>query len=674
MISAPPDQNPLHAADACFRRGDDQGAIGILLRALPNAASALRLREWAIAERRLDIAVQALQALAHGSSVEAEVGRAIELQLRQQADAALLILQNILRTHPNLATAHHHAGRALQNLGRGDEARRALQHALRLQPDYAEAWYSLAHIERASGRLDEAVIAYHAALRLMPGLRVALLNLGITLSALEQADAALAPFEQLLQLDPEHVDAWINKGLCLHILGRMQDSQQAYERALQAAPGHPLAHFYLGCLLNEQMATAPARKHLEAAVAGNPDDADALTELAGLLEQTNDLETAAIHIERGLARSPQHPGLNLEASRLARRQGRLTEADERLARIAVETLPSRLAQQYWFEYGQLQDRAGNFSAAMTAFERGNQLAAQSPRRRQIDRAAFPRHCDAIAQWLAQGAAGAQAQISDPPAALGFWPAFLVGFPRSGTTLLDTMLDAHPQVSSIEERATIEVAVDALGAYPQFMSMLNPESLARAQDHYRAATAAYLAEGFAGLVLDKLPLRMLRVPLIRRLFPAAPIIFAVRHPCDVVLSNFMQQYAPNEAFVHFDTLADSARMYDRIMRLWRQMLEQLSIDAHWVRYESLVADPEAELTAVCAALDLDVRAEMLDSAQRLKGRSRIQTNSYQQVAEPIYRRAAGRWRNYLPWLEPVLPLLRPHIECLGYDELDVEQTP
>ncbi len=650
-----------------MRAGNTDAAVALLRQSLSDPDCAVRLREWAVVERRLDLVPMALQALTHAHPAEARVSMAVDQQLRNQPQAALATLQDVLRLHSDLATAHHHLGRALQNLGRSEEAASAVRRALQLQPDYAEAWYSLAHIERALGNLPIAVEAYRSALQLMPNLRTALLNLGITLCALEQPDAALKPLEQLLSLDPELVDAWVNRGLCLHILGHMNASQQAYERALQLAPDHALAHFYLGCLLNEQMATAPARTHLEAALTHSPGDPDVLTELVGLLEQTNDLDSAAFRVREGLAQAPKHPGLNLEAARLARRQGRLEDARDGLLRVDADAMPARLAQQYWFERGQLHDRAKEFDQAMVAFERGNQLAAQSPRRRHIDRTAFPRHLEAIERWLAQGAIGARSAANDPIAHLGYRPAFLVGFPRSGTTLLDTMLDAHPDVTSIEERATVEVVVDALGNYPDLMTRLDAASIAAAQQGYRNSVQSFLPPEFAGLLLDKLPLRMLRIPFIRRLFPHAPILFAVRHPCDVVLSNVMQQYVPNDAFVHFDTIADAAHMYDRIMRVWRQMLDTLPITPHWVRYESLVADPETELAAACTALGLDARAEMLDPAQRLKGRERIQTNSYQQVAEPIYRRAAGRWRNYLPWLEPVLPVLQSHIEWLGYSD-------
>jgi len=306
---------------------------------------------------------------------------------------------------------------------------------------------------------------------------------------------------------------------------------------------------------------------------------------------------------------------------------------------------------------------------MDALQQGNALAALSPRRRAIDRAAFPRRIGQLAQWLERGAPGALPQPQDPPWPYPFRPAFLVGFPRSGTTLLDTMLDIHPQIASIEEQPTLEAVsdrlLDARGGYPDGLARLSPDALAEAHRAYREAVQPWLPDGFRGVLLDKLPLRLLRAPLILRLWPQAPILFALRHPCDVVLSNVMQQFRPNEAFVHFDTLEHAARIYDQVLRTWRHARETLPLRVHEVRYEALVQAPDVVLAQACAALGLDMRPEMLDSARRLQGRGRIQTNSYQQVAEPVYQRAAGRWQRYRRWFEPVLPLLAPHVEWLGY---------
>lgn len=259
-------------------------------------------------------------------------------------------------------------------------------------------------------------------------------------------------------------------------------------------------------------------------------------------------------------------------------------------------------------------------------------------------------------------------IPPAPEALPFRLAFLIGMPRSGTTLLDTMLDAHPEVASIEEKPTLEQLLGELPGAPNYWPRLGELDAPRRvalRARYLDAVAAHIPGGFSGLVLDKLPLRLLQLPLIRVLFPEARLLFALRHPCDVVLSNFMQQYVPNEAFIHFDTLAASAGTYDRVMQAWRAMVERWQLSPQTVRYEALVADPEAVLGATCAHLGLDLHPAMLDVQQRLAGRGRIQTNSYQQVAEPVYQRAAGRWQAYRPWFEPLLPTLQPHIDWLGY---------
>lgn len=661
----------LAEAEASFRAGAETAAVEVLLSHLSDHRCALRLREWAVAERRLELLPRVLERLAADAHPEAAVSAAISLQLKGDAAGALATLKLVLGAHPQLASAHHHAGRALHNLGRCAEALAALRLAVQLRPEYSEAWYSLAHALRAAGRMDESIAAYRTALQHLPAFRAGLLNLGITLCTIERADDALACFDRLLAIDPDSVEGWVNRGLCLHILGRNAEARDCHEQALRRAPDHPMAHFYLGCLLNEEMDSAAARTHLEAALRFAPDDPDVLTELAGLLEQLSELEPAARHVARGLALAPGHPGLTLESARLARRAGRTEEARASLLRLNAELLPARIAQQYWFERVLVHDRGGEFEPAMQALERAHALAANSPRLRRFDREAYPRRIARVEHWLERGAPGALSQTGDPQPSLDFRPAFLVGFPRSGTTLLDTMLDAHSEVASIEERPTLEGAIEGQGGpaldYPDGMVTLTPHDIARFQSRYGEAARAWLPAGFHGVVLDKLPLRTLRVPLISRLFPDAPILFALRHPCDVVLSNVMQQYRPNEAFIHFDSVESAARTYDRVMRVWRGIVERLPVRVHYVRYEALVADPEPQLVAACAALGIAVEPAMLDPARRLENRGRIQTNSYQQVAEPVYRRAVGRWQNYRRWLEPVLPLLRPHLEWLQYDE-------
>jgi hypothetical protein len=159
--------------------------------------------------------------------------------------------------------------------------------------------------------------------------------------------------------------------------------------------------------------------------------------------------------------------------------------------------------------------------------------------------------------------------------------------------------------------------------------------------------------------------MLGAPLIHRLFPDARFIFAARHPCDAVLSCFMQDFVLNPAMANFLTLEDSARLYDLALVFWTRARQILPLHVHTLRYEALVEDKERELRALLAFLGLDWDARVLDNEATAKARGPIATPSYAQVAQPLYTRARGRWERYREQMKPVLPILLPWAKRLGY---------
>jgi len=244
------------------------------------------------------------------------------------------------------------------------------------------------------------------------------------------------------------------------------------------------------------------------------------------------------------------------------------------------------------------------------------------------------------------------------------PAFLVGFPRSGTTLLDTFLMGHPETCIVEEQQMLNAAEKVIGDYAAL-----PETRAQQVEQARAAYFAELERhvdpDFGGLVIDKLPLSMLGLPLIYRMFPDARVIFAQRHPCDVVLSGFMQGFALNDAMACFLDLALAARFYDTAMGLFWKARELLPLNVRTLVYEELIADPEASLKPIIAFLGLEWRPELLDHRATAIARGAISTPSYDQVVRPLSKTPSGRWRRYREQLEPVLPVLLPWAERLGY---------
>lgn len=662
--------NPLEAtAVEMIRTGRAADAERWLRQHSADRACAARLRELLVGERRIPEAVAVARALAPGADAEALLSRAFLAHLENQFGRAAELCQQVLRDAPDHPAALNHLGRALHNMGRSEEAQRAFERAVAVAPDYAQAWHNLGHVLRARGLLERALQAFESALAQAPAFLSARLHLGITWYAMEQPQAALECFQQVLAAAPQEIEALVGAGLALHLLGRLDDAKAQYQQALQLAPNHATAHYYLGCVLNEAMDSRGAIAALTRALELQPDDVEAWAELAGVYELGSQLDAAAQAVQRGLAIAPEHPALNLEAAKLERRRGDLQGAVTRLQRIDPRQLSARSATPYWFDLGLALDRCDQVDAAMRAFEAGNALAARSVRRQAIDPNAFDRLLDRLGQWTARGAPGALPQAGDPDDDTGSDLCFLVGMPRSGTTLLDTMLAANADVVSIEELPTLEHAIADFaalpGGYPDAMDTLQADDVRALRARYRQAAAVHLGGRSAKLIVDKLHLRCLHVGLIRRLFPDARILFALRHPGDVVLSNFMQQYAPNDAFVHFDTLAESARVYARVLDLWRHSLKVLPLTWDSVRYEQLIDDPATELARVSAFLGITPDPAMLDRQARNATRERVRTNSYQQVAEPIYQRAAGRWQRYRKYLEPCIDTLRPAADWLGY---------
>jgi hypothetical protein len=246
-------------------------------------------------------------------------------------------------------------------------------------------------------------------------------------------------------------------------------------------------------------------------------------------------------------------------------------------------------------------------------------------------------------------------------------AFLLGFPRSGTTLLEQALAGHPDLVALEEAPTLAEAYDALLADAAGLARLARLTAAEAE-HWRAvywrAVAAHGADARGHVFLDKAPAGTLYLPLIAKLFPEAKLLFAVRDPRDVVLSCFRSSFQMNALTYAFTDLAETARCYAASMALADIYRRVLPVELHEVRYERLVDDLEGELARIVGQLGLDPAPGMTDVAATASRRV-VRTPSAPQVRAGLNRQGLGRWRAYTDQLAPVLPILQPWIERFGY---------
>jgi len=250
------------------------------------------------------------------------------------------------------------------------------------------------------------------------------------------------------------------------------------------------------------------------------------------------------------------------------------------------------------------------------------------------------------------------------------PFFMIGFPRSGTTLLDTILRSHPSVEVIEEKPIVEKLIYNLNKITknnlQNLKKINKEQIQDLKKiYYKSLESNISKKNNNKIYIDKLPLNIIYVGEILKIFPNAKFIFSLRHPCDCVLSCFMQNFKINNAMANFLNIEDSAYLYDNVMKLWTIYLSNFTINFKQVRYEDLINNFNDTVKSVLKFLELPWSDSVLNYSETANKRSQIKTPSYDQVIKPIYTTASGRWKLYEKQISSIYPILEHWIKEFGY---------
>jgi len=247
----------------------------------------------------------------------------------------------------------------------------------------------------------------------------------------------------------------------------------------------------------------------------------------------------------------------------------------------------------------------------------------------------------------------------------------VGFPRSGTTLLDTILRSHSKIEVVEEQPTLKAAealLRSIGYSDLANNIVPPKLLTDARKTYEAEFYQHIGGYTPGSVyIDKLPLNLLRVPLIHLLYPQAKFIMALRHPMDTILSCWMQNFKLNPAMANMVDLERVAEFYCVAMKLFKIYRAQYNLSVHQIRYEDLLEGISEEISALLNFLDLDWETQMESYQVTALKRGRISTPSYSQVVQPIYKDAKFRWLNYEKYLDEYIEQVKPWVNEFRYGD-------
>ncbi len=580
----------------------------------------------------------------------AEIARATQLNQRAEqligqrnpSDAEPLLREAVALDRES-AIAWNNLGRALNNLQRLNEAETALRRSVELDPDIEGAWFNLGHVQRSIGKLEEAessarqvlslqVTGSPKAVRLLASLRVLqgdateaidllrqarteypfdallLLELGNALRSAERFDEARKVLRECLELDNGNPDALADLGTVYHACLELEPSIDCFRQALDKAPGHPTAE----------------------------------RGLAMALELNREYEQALHHVLPHV--SDEDPGWAIStAGRLLLGLNRSPEARELLEAADVRDMESTDRISILTTLGYVREQAGDYGPAFESFAAANTCLPS-----RFGPQGFRHSVDRIVTFFTRErlhtlpTSGCDSEM----------PVFMVGMPRSGTSMIEQILGQHTQVDPCGERRFIFRLPkklsdgDAETHWPEILDDIDSETLRRLAGEY--LETALINRDTCLRFTDKLPANFLNLGLIQLLFPRARVVYCRRDPLDTGLSCFQQNFRSEG----MDFTRDLAHIGVQQQACWRLMghwRENLSLPIHVVDYEHLVENLETDARALIEFMGLDWEPACLDF--HLSNR-RVKTASYEQVRKPIYTSSVGRWRNYEPWLGPL----------------------
>jgi tetratricopeptide (TPR) repeat protein len=595
---------------------------------------------------------------------------------------------------------------ALRHLSAGDlaAAELACRTALGLDAKNVSASTGLGAVLLAQGRFGEALDVFSDLAQRDPEVPSHWINLANARRGMHDYDQALQSFARAAALGASDADFYFNVGLTHLDRGDFESARQILEQARQLDPldAEITLRYADACYRSLQNdAAAAALLGWRSLAAGAP---SVLALIGQLLVNLG----RPVEGQAALGAALAHPDVDavtlLTAIEVAERMNRLDEAQSLIGRLESAPHSAAIDSDLLIIRARLAQRSGDYTSAEKLYNQ-SLLANEDPALKHMELFPLAQTLDAQGRYLEAAAKLREAHASQleylrrvspalvltgappmmitregcDPADVAAWqddgpgiedsPVFIVAFPRSGTTLLELVLDAHPALQSMDEQPFIQDALDEIRArsidYPRRLAALSGSALAELRTNYWRRVSGNIELRPGARLVDKNPLNILRLPVIARLFPRAPILLAVRHPCDVILSCYMQHFRAPEFALLCNSPPSIGRGYRLTTDFWFGQSAILQPNTLEVRYETLVANFEQEVRAIMQFLELPWDERVLQPGQRAKEKGYISTPSYSQVVRPVTAQSVDRWHHYRELLKSVIPIVQPQLDRWNY---------
>jgi predicted Zn-dependent protease len=608
------------------------------------------------------------------------------LRHQGQAPAARDVLAPLAREQPRSPQTHLELGLVLAGLGESEASLVALRHAVSLKPDLPDAWRVIAEQLYLAGDTAGADQAYAHHIR--TGVRDPALRAAAEALVEDRMAVAERLLRERLKTHPSDVAAMRMLAEAGTRLGRYADAEGLLEHCLNLAPGFHAARHNLAIVLYRQQKAADALPHIQRLREPDPMDPGLRNLHAACLGLIGEYGQAIDLFQAMLDRSPDQPRVWLSLGHALRTEGRRGDAVAAYKRaIALEP---GLGDAYWSLANLKIERFSDDEvAAMEGQLRRREVTGEDRFHLHYALGKALEDRSDFAASFAQYADGARLRRAEAPydaeefddlgarskalftraffAERNRWgaesdaPIFIVGLPRSGSTLIEQILASHSAVEGTMELPEIGALARGFGRaarrgkntpYPEVLEDLDRERVLELGEMFLERTRVHRRRG-AAYFIDKMPNNFHHLGLIHLILPNAKIIDARRHPMAAGFSAFKQHFARGQAFSY--DLTDVGRYYRFYLGLMAHFDEVLPGSVVRVIYEDMVADTEGETRRLLTALGLDFEPACLKFYENSRA---VRTASSEQVRRPIFREGLDQWRNYEPWLTPLCEALGP----------------
>ncbi len=545
---------------------------------------------------------------------------------------AIKIYQNILQENVNNFEANSNLGMLYAQFNNLQKSEKYLNKAIEIDPKNPYALNNLASILIKLGRNDESIKYSQKAINIKQNFSLAYNNLGLAQQNLNKNKDAKISFLKAIESEDKNVLPYYNLAFLYESLNEIKNSETYYLKAIEI----------------------------------NPKFFSAYNNLMNLYERTNEDNKLKLIIEKGEKKFSNNFSIKLFKGKL---QFKSRLYDQAIINLESFKFNKNNYLQESLRYSTLAscyDEVKNFDKAYDCFGLANSINFEV-NKNKLDKNKSIKLVDERIDFFNEKNLKNWKKLDVANDSNN--PVFIIGFPRSGTTLLNTILNSHPEINVIEEKPIVNKFINLLNKeiYSNFSNLdnLDKNVLQKLRIAYFDILKSYTKQDNKKVQIDKMPLNIIYVGEIFRIFPKAKFIFALRHPCDCILSCFMQNFSLNDSMANFIDLKSTSKFYNQVMTLWQQYLRIFKVNYHLVRYEDIVNNFEISINKLLNYLDLEWSDNIKNFYEKKNIQSKISTPSYNQVNKPIYLKSVGRWKNYSKQFQEIYPIIEPWIKNFKY---------